>query len=87
MNRVRRFFERLRRSRKGASEIVASIVGIFVAILVGAALLEPMAYEVSTSTTGNLSTFTSAVSIVNLVPLFFGMLILAAAVAEVMRRL
>jgi len=83
MNFIKRFFK----SRKAASPIVASIIGIFVAILIGAALIESMAYEVSTATTGNLSTFTSAVSVTNLIPLFFVLLILAAAVGEVMKRL
>ena len=74
-------------SKKAASPIVAAIVGIFVAILVGAALIESMAYEVTTATAGNLSTYTSAVSVANLIPLFFVLLILAAAVGEVMKRL
>lgn len=75
------------RSKKGASGIVGAIIGIFVAMIIGVALVEPLAYDVATAASGNLSSFSTAVTLNNLVPLFFVMLILAAAIAEVIRRL
>lgn len=75
------------RSRTADNSIVGAIIGIFVAMIIGAALVEPLAYDVTTATAGNLSAYTSAVTLANLVPLFFVMLIVAAAITEVVRRL
>ena len=79
--------KRLWRSTRAASSVVGAIIGIFVAMIIGAALVEPLAYDITQAVAGNLSTFPTAITLANLVPLFFVMLLVAAAIAEVVRRL
>ena len=85
-----RFITRMKslwRSTRAASSVVGAIIGIFVAMIIGAALVEPLAYDITQAVAGNLSTFPTAITLANLVPLFFVMLLVAAAIAEVVRRL
>jgi len=71
----------------GNAATVGTVVIIFVALLVGATLIEPFADEIEAATNSGNSTDPAATNvtgasetIVNLLPLFFVLVIIAAAV-------
>jgi len=60
---------------------VGNIINIFITMLVGIVLLGPFADEVTLAASGNVTG--AALSITNLLPLFFAILILLVAVKVV----
>lgn len=73
--------------KRAENSAVGAIIAIFVSMIIGAALVEPLAYDISQAVAGNLTTFPTAITLANLVPVFFVMLLVALAIAEVVRRL
>jgi hypothetical protein len=73
-----------RKKLKGQGIGVGRVISVFVTMLVGVVLLTPFADEVAAAAGGNVTG--AALSITNLLPLFFALLILLVAVVVISRR-